>query len=167
MTALQIHQKLQAFLGSSSILSADLGAKQPWVELSADHLLPVCQHLHQTPSLHFDFLHSLSGVDEGLEKNTLLVVYHLSSLIHEHQLVLKVRIPRPQEGQEPSQQIPSVSSVWRAADWHEREAFDLLGIPFSGHPDLRRILLPEDWEGHPLRKDYETGDEYHGIKIDY
>ena len=98
----------------------------------------------------------------GEAKGQLEVVYHLSSLIHEHQLVLKVRTDR----NEPAP-IPSVTRVWKAADWHEREAFDLLGIPFSDHPDLRRILLPDDWEGNPLRKDYVEAEKYRDIKIKY
>ena len=92
------------------------------------------------------------------------VVYHLSSLVHRHRLVLKVMLPRWQddvEGRLP--EVPSVSDVWRTADWHEREVFDLSGVAFVGHPDLRRILLPEDWVGHPLRKDYQLPAEYHGI----
>ncbi|MHB9044503.1 MAG: NADH-quinone oxidoreductase subunit C [Pirellulales bacterium] len=93
------------------------------------------------------------------------VVYHLTSLTHQHRLVLKVALPRwkgGEPGQEP--ELPSVSCVWRTADWHERELFDLVGVIFTGHPDLRRILCPEDWAGHPLRKDYEMPAEYHGIR---
>jgi NADH-quinone oxidoreductase subunit C len=80
--------------------------------------------------------------------------------------MLKVVVPRNIEGQA-IPQIPTVSSIWKTADWHEREAFDLMGIEFVGHPDLRRILLPEDWVGHPLRKDYQVQDYYHGIQVKY
>jgi NADH-quinone oxidoreductase subunit C len=80
-------------------------------------------------------------------------------------LVVKVILPRwknDEEGQLP--EVPSVADVWRTADWHEREVFDLSGVHFTGHPDLRRILCPEDWVGYPLRKDYEMPLEYHGIR---
>jgi NADH-quinone oxidoreductase subunit C len=92
------------------------------------------------------------------------LMYHLSSTIHRHRLVLKTRMTRwrdDQAGQLP--EVPSLSGVWSAADWHEREVFDLSGVFFAGHPDLRRILCPDDWLGHPLRKDYQMPDEYHGI----
>ena len=85
------------------------------------------------------------------------VVYHLFSYTHRHALVLKVGVPRD------NARLATVSTVWRAALWQEREIFDLLGVDFEGHPDLRRILLPEDWVGHPLRKDYVEPTEYHGI----
>ena len=92
------------------------------------------------------------------------LLYHLCSTVHRHRLVLKIRLPRWQDdrrGQLP--ETPSVAGVWRTAEWHEREVFDLMGVCFVGHGDLRRILCPEDWVGHPLRKDYEMPAEYHGI----
>jgi NADH-quinone oxidoreductase subunit C len=92
------------------------------------------------------------------------LIYHLWSLAHRHRLVLKVRLPRwrdDQPGQPP--EVASVSGVWNTADWHEREVFDLSGVRFVGHRELRRILCPEDWVGYPLRKDYEMPAEYHGI----
>ena len=64
-------------------------------------------------------------------------------------------------------QVPSLVKIWKTADWHEREVYDLVGVNFKGHPDLRRILLPEDWEGHPLRKDYQEQEKYNGIKVKY
>jgi NADH-quinone oxidoreductase subunit C len=99
-----------------------------------------------------------------VENNQFSVVYHLASIPHKHQLVLKVIIDHDRS----LDSLPSfisVSEVWKTAEWHEREAFDLLGIQFEGHPDLRRILLPDDWEGYPLRKDYSAAEEYKGIKI--
>lgn len=146
----------------AAILEQEMEVKQPFLVLEAEHLPGVCEFCLKDEALYFDFLHCISGVDLGEAKGQLEVVYHLSSLIHEHQLVLKVRTDR----NEPSP-IPSVSAVWKAADWHEREAFDLLGIPFSDHPDLRRILLPDDWEGNPLRKDYVEAEKYRDIKIKY
>lgn len=167
MTAAEILQKLSSTVEAGGIVTSDLEVAQPWIELLPEALVIACETLHTDQDLFFDFLHAISGVDEGAEANTLLVVYHLSSLIHEHQIVLKVRVPRCASPKEATITIPSVSHIWKAADWHEREAYDLVGIPFANHPDLRRILLPEDWEGHPLRKDYQTGDSYHGIEIDY
>src|SRR5436305_2026079 len=93
------------------------------------------------------------------------VVYHLQSFTHRHRLVVKVMLPRWKDdkpGELP--EVPSVTALWASADWHEREVYDLSGVHFVGHPDLRRILLAEDWVGHPLRKDYEFPLEYHGIR---
>ncbi|MGA0041012.1 MAG: NADH-quinone oxidoreductase subunit C, partial [Pirellulales bacterium] len=101
-----------------------------------------------------------AGWDPHLE-----LVYHLWSTQARVSLVLKAKLPR-WKGDQPGQlpEVPSVVGVWRTADWHEREVFDLSGVLFVGHPDLRRILCPEDWEGYPLRKDYEMPLEYHGIR---
>ena len=162
MTFAEVQQLIGEEFGAEVIENQDAGASQPWLQIATGRLAEVCLYLRNEDSLLFDFLHNLSGVDYGEKENALGVVYHLGSLIHEHQLVLKVRISR----QNPDP-VPSVSNVWRAADWHEREAYDLIGIPFTGHPDLRRILMPADWEGHPLRKDYENQDTYHDIPIEY
>ncbi|MCL4147034.1 UNVERIFIED_CONTAM: hypothetical protein GTU68_050159 [Idotea baltica] len=106
-------------------------------------------------------------MDNGPENNTMELWYHLTSIPFEKSFIIRVIIDRtPKEGDElPT--VPSLSSIWKTADWHEREAFDLLGINFSEHPDLRRILLPADWVGYPLRKDYKEMEEYHGIKVKY
>ncbi len=120
-----------------------------WLEIriAREKLLDVARFLREEPSLQFDYLSSISAVDyqsDGFE-----VVYHLLNLRKPtHRLVLKVRVPR----EDPL--VPTVTEIWPTANWHEREAWDLMGIRFTGHPDLRRILMREDWEGHPLRKDY-------------
>lgn len=162
MTAEEIYESVRAAIGEEAFSEVMMDVRQPFLRIEPESFVKVCTHLHTAEALWFDFLHSISGVDPGKEEDYLEAVYHLSSLIHEHQIVLKVRIPK-----DGTDSIPSVASIWKAADWHEREAYDLVGIRFSDHPDLRRILLPEDWNGHPLRKDYETDDDYHGIEIDY
>ena len=125
-------------------------------------IVSVCQRLKTHPDAYFDYLSCLTAIDEGTKANAFSVIYHLYSIPYEQKLSLYVRLPRDE-----GNTVPTVSSVWKAALWHEREAYDLFGIHFEGHPDLRRILLPEDWEGHPLRKDYQTQARYHGIRVDY
>lgn len=120
------------------------------------HIANVCRVAKTEPALRFDCLSNLSGVDYPKLQH-IQVVYHLFSYPLRHWMVLKVNAPRD------NPVVPTVSGVWRAADWQEREVFDLLGITFTGHPDLRRILMPEDWPGHPLRKDFVEPQEYHGI----
>ena len=121
-----------------------------------DRIADVCRVAKTEPALRFDCLSNLSGVDYPKLQH-IQVVYHLFSYPLRHWTVLKVNAPRD------NPVVPTVSGVWRAADWQEREVFDLLGITFTGHPDLRRILMPEDWPGHPLRKDFVEPQEYHGI----
>ncbi|NQT12473.1 MAG: NADH-quinone oxidoreductase subunit C [Planctomycetes bacterium] len=170
-----ILEKLQQRF-DADVVTSDLEAVDPWIEVTASRLLDVCLLLRDEPDLCFNMLHCISGVDyfEPDPKKAAKVewephmelLYHLSSLVHRHRLVLKVSLPRWQddvEGQLP--ETPSVSCLWSTANWHEREVYDLCGIRFTGHPDLERILLPEDWEGHPLRKDYQQPAEYHGIRV--
>ena len=107
-------------------------------------------------ALRFDCLSNLSGVDYPKLGN-IQIVYHLLSYALRHMFVLKVNANRDDPV------VATVSNVWSHADWQEREVFDLLGVTFTGHPDLRRILMPEDWPGHPLRKDFVEPQEYHGI----
>jgi NADH-quinone oxidoreductase subunit C len=159
----------------NKIAGANLQAIDPWIEVTPAGLVEVCQYLKREPDLAFDMLNCITAVDyfepdpkkaakAGFEPH-LELVYHLSSIRQKHSLVLKVMLPRWKNdavGELP--EVPTVSSVWRTADWHEREVFDLSGIHFAGHPNLRRILCPEDWEGYPLRKDYEMPLEYHGIR---
>lgn len=110
-------------------------------------VLEVCRFLQASPEWKFELLSDIAGVDWPQRDPRFDVVYNLYSPAHNLRLRLKVRTNL-------GESIPSVSSVWRSAVWAEREVFDMFGVPFSGHPDLRRILMPDDWEGHPLRKDF-------------
>ncbi|HLX11750.1 MAG TPA: NADH-quinone oxidoreductase subunit C [Bacteroidota bacterium] len=143
-----------------AVLDAKLeGVIDPFLKIAPAAILEVSRFLHESPELSFDYLMCLSGMDNG--KGMLGVVYHLASMEKKHKIVLKVEVPVATPA------VPSVESIWRAANWHEREAFDMIGITFTGHPDLRRILLPDDWEGHPLRKDYKVPEYYQGMKVPY
>ena len=102
--------------------------------------------LRSAERLDFNFLFCLTAVDW---RTHLTVVYHLTSTVHRHTVVVKVKLDRG----EPV--VPTVSDIWRTAEFHEREAFDLFGVTFTGHPDLRRLFMTDDWKGWPLRKDYE------------
>jgi len=151
--------------GSEVITGEETGGLQPALLISPARIADVCLELRNNPKTYFDFLSSLTGVDYGPEINRFGVVYHLASIPYQTQLTLKVSVENDRNLEElPT--FPSITSVYRTADWHEREAYDLVGIFFEGHPDLRRILLPDDWEGYPLRKDYKTAEYYKGIKID-
>jgi NADH-quinone oxidoreductase subunit C len=107
----------------------------------------LCKTLKESPDTHFDYLFCLSGLDI---KDQLMVVYHLTSTVHHHSLVLKVKTS---DRQNPA--FDTVCDIWRTSEFHEREVFDLFGIKFNNHPDLRRIFLDDKWEGFPLRKDYK------------
>ncbi len=122
-------------------------ADVPAIYVHAGELVDTCLALRDTPSLRFDFLADVIGVDFLPRAPRYEVVYHLVSIANRLRLRLKVRVPD-------GGSVPSVQSVWPAANWHEREVWDMFGIFIDVHPDLRRILMPEDWEGHPLRKDY-------------
>lgn len=174
MTAADIAALLEQQFGSR-IKSKNLEAIDPFVVVDAAELLEVCRFLKDDSRLLFDILNCISGVDyleldpkkapkAGFEPH-LEVVYHLSSFRHRHRFVLKVVLPRWKDdkpGELP--EVPSVTSLWAVANWHEREVYDLSGVWFTGHPELTRILLADDWVGHPLRKDYEYPLEYHGIR---
>ncbi len=150
-------------------------AIDPFVVVEPGDLLEVCQFLRDEPRLKFELLNCITSVDycepdpkkapkAGFEPH-LEVVYHFSSITRKHRIVLKVMLPRwknDQPGELP--EVPSLNSLWRTADWHEREVYDLGGVWFTDHPELTRILLADDWVGHPLRKDYEFPLEYHGIR---
>ena len=117
------------------------------IYVPADRLVETCYALRDTPELGFDFLAEITAVDYLPRQPRFEVVYHLVSTRNALRLRLKVRLPD-------GGTIPTVRLVWPAAGWPEREAWDMFGIVFEGHPDLRRLLMPDDWEGHPQRKDY-------------
>jgi len=151
--------------GDDIITGEERTGMQPALLIHPDRITEVCLELRNNPRTYFDFLSCLSGVDYGVDDGRFGVVYHLSSIPYHLQLVLKIsKANERNEDNLPS--FPSITSVYRTADWHEREAYDMLGIYFEGHPDLRRILMPDDWEGFPLRKDYQNAEYYKGIKID-
>lgn len=119
------------------------------VLVAREHIVDLCAALKSNPETSFNFLADLCGADRGVEEEPRFEVnYHLFSTTKHHRLRLKVTL------NDDDVHVPSVTSVWRTANWHERETFDLFGIVFDGHPDLRRILLPDDWQGYSLRKDF-------------
>lgn len=135
-----------------------------WIPVKAEAIAEVCRFLRDDPAMRFESLMNLSGVDaldeKDVAKSEWWLVYHLHAMPLRHRCTLRVELPR-QDGLS----VPTISHLWPMADWAEREIFDLYGISFEGHPDLRRILLPDDWQGHPLRKDYKDAEDYHGIRI--
>jgi NADH-quinone oxidoreductase subunit C len=147
----QLRSRFGAVIGDLVGTGRDASATVPPARIA-----DVARACKTEPGLAFDCLSNLSAVDYP-KRNVIQVVYHLYSYTHRHAFVLKVDAPRD------NPVVVTVANVWRHAEWEEREAFDLLGVTFEGHPDLRRILMPEDWPGHPLRKDFVEPEEYHGI----
>ncbi|MFT3766323.1 MAG: NADH-quinone oxidoreductase subunit C [Minicystis sp.] len=159
MTPEAIFQRLAEAFGAETVfdLHADPAKdRDPWFKVDPPRIEKVCERLREDPDFDCEALECITGVDYPSEKK-IAVVYHLFSYSKKHRVVLKVFLDRE------SPRVPTLVNVWSAANWQERECFDLLGVHFEGHPDLRRLLLPDDWEGHPLRKDYKEADSYHGI----
>lgn len=175
MTAAEIITLLESQFGAA-ITGKKADAMDPFVSVEPAKLVEVCTFLRDDPRLRFEILNDISGVDylepdpkklakAGFEPH-LEVVYHLSSFSFPgRRFTVKLVLPRWKDnvvGQLP--EVPSLVKVWATADWQEREVYDLVGVLFTGHPGLTRILLNDDWVGHPLRKDYEFPLEYHGIR---
>ena len=168
MTPEQIHAHLRAKLDGKQgdepggkIAPLSPANKDAFLVVKAQDLLEICALLKADPELAMDCLMNLGAVDwmkKGkVDVNQIEIVYHLYSYAKRHAFILKV----VQDRTAPS--VPSVNPLWKAADWLEREQYDLLGIQFTGHPDLRRIMMPDDWIGHPLRKDYAETGSWHNI----
>ena len=119
----------------------------PTIYVPGDRLVDTCKALRDLPSLRYEVLVEITAADYFPREPRFEVVYHLLSIANRSRLRLKVRVPG--DGA-----VPTIQSVWRGAGWPEREVWDMFGILIDGHPDLRRLLMPEDWEGHPARKDY-------------
>jgi NADH-quinone oxidoreductase subunit C len=159
VTPQEIHDRLKTQLGEAIVDFKADAITEPWIRIDPHHTKEIGLFLRDTPELQFDSLMCLSGVDNN--DGTLSTVYHLYSIPHKHRLVLKAIVTKD------NPQTQSVEAVWKTANWHERESFDLLGIIYTEHPDLRRILCPYDWEGHPLRRDYKPPEFYNGMKVPY
>jgi NADH-quinone oxidoreductase subunit C len=159
MTFQEIAARLQAAFPDAVVEVKSEGVVQPSVKIAPGRLRDVALSLRNDPDLAFDYLMCLSGVDLG--KETLGVVYHLSSMTHRHKITVRTDVPAAEP------RVATVSDIWPTANWHEREAWDLVGVVFTNHPDLRRILLPEDYPGHPLRKDFKVPEFYNGMKVPY
>jgi NADH-quinone oxidoreductase subunit C len=144
----------QQFPGKVGNFKAD--ALEPYLTVQGFSIVEVCRFLRDSAGLDFQVLSDLTALDWPKEEK-IQVVYHLFSYAHNHQVVLKVDLPRD------NPKIATVEGVWKVANWFEREVYDLFGVIFEGHSDLRRIMLPEDWIGYPLRKDYVEQEEYDGI----
>jgi len=174
-TTEEIYKSLKEKFNDSIIELNSTLPVEPVILVSPQSIDDVCLFLKENGEFKFDSLMCLSGVDDAngekatnddgsnmIKGGTLSVVYHLESIELKHKVVLKVSVNRD------IPEVKSVAGIWRHADWHEREAYDLIGIKFLNHPDLRRILMPYDWEaGHPLRKDYQNPEFYQGMKVPY
>ncbi len=158
----EIIEKINLQFGEGFLSQVNAEAKQPFVVIDKNKLLDLAKFLQQTEGLYFDHLACITTIDNRKKANKFEVIYHLDSLVYLHSFIIYIDLFADQE-----LSVPSLESIWRSADWHEREAYDLMGITFDNHPNMTRILLPRDWEGHPLRKDYEEQKYYHGITVKY
>lgn len=157
MTTAEIHAKLKERFGERvGELSEGV---DPACVVQTDAIAEVCEWLRDEPGIDLTSLMCLSATDD---KEKLGVVYNLHAMAHNHKITLKVELPERDNAH-----VPTVATIFGTADWHEREAFDMMGIVFDGHPDLRRILCPDDWEGYPLRKDYKVQETYRGLRVPY
>jgi NADH-quinone oxidoreductase subunit C len=151
------NQKFGKMIHNKFPNSLDAELNDTHIQLKPDDWFEIASWLKSEPSLHFDSLQCHTGMDVG--ENMLEARYNLHSMTHDHKIEIRIAVSRDKAN------IPSIEQIWRIGDWFERETYDMFGIFFDGHRDHRRMLLPEDWEGYPLRKDYVVQETYHGIII--
>ena len=156
MPPTEIKDSLARQFPGSVIENEELAENQ--VELKPDQWLEIANYLKNDSGLNFDQLECVTGIDTG-EDGPLQSRYNLHSMEHRHKIEVVINLDRD------NPKVASIEQVWRVGDWFERETYDMFGIIYEGHRDLRRILCPEDWEGWPLRKDYEAQETYHGIVV--
>jgi NADH-quinone oxidoreductase subunit C len=153
MEALHVYERVKQRF-PDKVLEVSDKKPDPFAVIEPGAIVEVSHFLRDDPETAMDCLSNETGVDY---KDRIEVVYHLYSYSHRHGCVLKVKLPRD------NPTVTTVEEIWKSANWMEREIFDLLGVTFDGHSDMRRILMPEDWPGYPLRKDFVEPLEYHGI----
>jgi NADH-quinone oxidoreductase subunit C len=152
-------EEIAALLGETfgaKILESKVDGFNPSSVVEPAAILEICRFLRDDERLAMDHLECLAGVDY---KDRVESVYVIYSMNHRHRFALRCRLPRE------NPHLPSVESVWAVANWHERESFDMIGIVYDGHSDPRRILMPDDWEGYPLRKDYKFPTTYRDMPV--
>lgn len=166
MTPKEIFDELQSKFGAEKVTEfVEAEAGDSWIVVTPKAIAEVGLFLRDDDAMRFDGLQCLSGMDWN---DRLGVVYHLYSYELGHRVVLHVNVGRSENPLEPStEEVESVARIWATADWHEREAYDMVGVRFANHPDFRRILCPDDWEGWPLRKDYKVQEFYRGMAVPY
>ena len=154
-----IHEKVLKYLRENFPGSIVESEEMPadFIPIYHEYWVEIAAFLRDDPDLRFDSLQCITGVDLGEEGMD--VRYNFHSMTHLHKIEIRISVNRDKP------KIPSIEQIWRIGDWFEREVYDMYGIIFDGHRDLRRILLPDDWEGWPLRKDYETQETFHGIVV--
>lgn len=167
MTFSEITALIKSELGNETIRESREDQLMPVAYIEPAYLDKVGHLLHTHDKLYFDQLAAITGIDHGPEKALIEVAYNFNSIPYNHQYCIKISMQRNNDEKDPVPTAKTLSHIWKTALWQEREVFDLFGIYFEGHPDMRRILLPADWEGYPLRKDYKERAYYHGVKIEY
>ncbi len=146
----------------AAVSALDTNETMPFFEVVDPSLwTEIALFMREHPKLKFNYLACLTGIDYPVDEKLGIICNFESLGLLNHKLSVKVKCARN------GGSIPSISCVWHTANWHEREAYDMFGMTFTGHPELKRILCPDDWEGYPLRKDYKVQDKYHGIKVPY
>jgi len=155
---LSLTEKVSAVIAKKfpNIIESD--EENSHIQMKGKNWFEIAQYLRDNPDFLFDSLQCVTGYDFG-ENEDLEVRYNLHSMTHNHAIEIRIKTDRN------NPKVPSVEKVWRIGDWFERETYDMYGIVFEGHSNMTRILCPEDWEGWPLRKDYEVQETYHGIVV--